>query len=206
MPSDDQEVTKAVTSVCLAATQTMAPVMEAYQDVAPVRLQPSELTDGSLMSSQEMEVFASFCADSGASEELVELTKIQGELSSRREGAPNATRESYVVAPWITISGRNAREPVLEGMRHLDKELSDREASIAKAAKNVKKLIERGMNKLNRLSDKMMSVLISAEGTSVENQHFSDGIRMPRRESRQWRSAKRSSWVAPKRSTPESSS
>ena len=48
-------------------------------------------------------------------------------------------------------------------MRHLDKELSDREASIAEVAENIKKLIERGMGKLNRLSNQMLSVLTSAE-------------------------------------------
>ena len=55
----------------------MPPVMEAAQDDVPVHLQLSDLMDGSLMSSKDMEVFASFCADSGASEELVELTKIK---------------------------------------------------------------------------------------------------------------------------------
>ena len=57
---------------------------------------------------------------------------------------------------------------MLEGLRHLDKELSDRETSIAEAAVNVKKLIERGMNKLNLLSGKMMCVL-----TSTEEKHLS---------------------------------
>ena len=36
-------------------------------------------------------------------------------------------------------------------MRHLDKELSDREASVAEAAENVKKLIERGMGQAKPL-------------------------------------------------------
>ena len=141
----------------------MPPVMEATQDDAPTRLQPSELMDGSMMSGKEMQVFASFCADSGVSEEMVELTKIQGELTSRHDVAPNAAGESSALAPRITISGRSAKEAVLEGMRHLDKEFSDREASMAKAAKDVRKLIERGMDKLNRLSNKMLSVLTSAE-------------------------------------------
>ena len=102
------------------------------------------------------------------SEKLVELTKIQGDLTSRREGAPNATGESSVVAPQITIRARNAREAMLEGMRHLDKELTERKASIVEAAVNIKKLIERGMSKLNCLSGKIMIVL-----TSTEEKHLS---------------------------------
>ena len=54
----------------------MPPLMEVTQDDVQLRLQPFELMDGSLMSSEEMEVLASFCAHSRASEELVELTKI----------------------------------------------------------------------------------------------------------------------------------
>ena len=37
-------------------------------------------------------------------------------------------------------------------MRRLDKEFSDREPSVAKAAEDTKRLIEQGMGKLNRLS------------------------------------------------------
>ena len=43
---------------------------------------------------------------------------------------------------------RNAKVAVLEGMRHLDKEFRDHEASVAKAADDAKKLIEQGMGKL----------------------------------------------------------
>ena len=53
-------------------------------------------------------------------------------------------------------------------MRHLDKEFSDREVSVAKAAEDAKKLIEQGMGKLNRLSSKPLSIL-----TSAENKHLS---------------------------------
>ena len=94
---------------------------------------------------------------------MVKLTKIQGELTSRRKGVPNNTGESSTIAPRITIRDCDTREAVLEGMRHLDKELSDHEASIAEADENVKKLIKRGMNKLNRLSGKLMSMLTSAK-------------------------------------------
>ena len=54
----------------------MLPVVEAPQDGAPPGVQPSELMDGSLMDADEMQVFANFCTDSGASEEMTELTKI----------------------------------------------------------------------------------------------------------------------------------
>lgn len=46
----------------------MPPVIEVTHDYAHVRLQPSKLMNGSLMSSEDMEVFASFCIDSGATE------------------------------------------------------------------------------------------------------------------------------------------
>ena len=52
-------------------------------------------------------------------------------------------------------------------MRHLDKEFSDHEASVAKAAEDVKKLIKQGMGKLNHLSSKALSVL-----RSTENKHL----------------------------------
>ena len=70
-PSDDQEVTKTASSVRATGTQTMPPVVEASQGV-----QSSELMDGSLMDADEMLVFASFCTDSGASDEMNELAKI----------------------------------------------------------------------------------------------------------------------------------
>ena len=52
--------------------------------------------DGSLMDVDEMQVFARFYTDSGASEEMTELTKIQEELTSRCEGAPNAAGASAI--------------------------------------------------------------------------------------------------------------
>ena len=52
---------------------------------------------------------------------------------------------------------------MLEGMRRLDKEFSDREASVAKAAEDTKRIIEQGMGKLNRLSSKALKILSSAE-------------------------------------------
>lgn len=155
----------------------MPPVIEATWDYIPTCIQPSELMDGSLMSNDEMQVFANFCADSGASEEVAELTKIQGELTSMREGVPSATGESSALAPRITISGRSAKEAVLEGMRHLDKEFSERQTSVAKAAQDVKKLIEQGMDKLNRLSNKRLSVL-----TSAEDKHLSRKSALQQRE------------------------
>ena len=75
-PSDDQEVTKAISSVRATGTQTMPPVMEASRDDVPPSVQPSELMDGSLMDVDEMHVFASFYTDSGASDEMNKLTKI----------------------------------------------------------------------------------------------------------------------------------
>ena len=67
----------------------MPPVVEASQGGGAPDLQLFELMEGSLMSADEMQVFASFCTDSGASDELTELAKIQEELTSRREGAPD---------------------------------------------------------------------------------------------------------------------
>ena len=57
---------------------------------------------------------------------------------------------------------------MLEGMRRLDKEFSYREASVAKAAEDAKRLIEQGMSKLNRSSSKTLKIL-----SSVENKHLS---------------------------------
>ena len=54
----------------------MPPVVEAPQDGTLPGVQPSELMDDSLMDVDEMRVFASFCTDSGASDEMTELTKI----------------------------------------------------------------------------------------------------------------------------------
>ena len=108
---------------------------------------------------------------------MPELTRIQEELTSRREGAPNATGESSATAPRITISGHSAKETVLEGMRYLDKEFSNHETSMAKATEDVKKLIERGVDKLNRLSNKMLSVL-----TSAEDKHLSRKSALQQRE------------------------
>ena len=99
-------------------------------------MQPFELMDGSLMDADEMQVFASFCTDSGASDEITELTKIQEELTARREGAPDVAGGSSAVTRCITISGHTAQEAVLDGMRRLDKDFSDREASVAKAAED----------------------------------------------------------------------
>ena len=115
------------------------------------------------MSADEMQVFASFCTDSGASNELTELTKIQEELMSRREGASDVAGGSSAATPRITISGRTAQEAMLDGMRRLDREFSDCEASVAKAAEDAKKMIEQGMGKLNRLSSKALKVITSAE-------------------------------------------
>ena len=86
----------------------MPPVVEASQGGGAPELQVFELMEGSLMSADEMQVFASFCTDSGASDELTELAKIQEELTSRREGAPDAVGGSSAIAPHITISGRTA--------------------------------------------------------------------------------------------------
>ena len=61
---------KTVSSVRATRTQTMPPVVEAPQDGAPRDVQPSKLMDGSLMDADEMQVFASFCTNSGASEEM----------------------------------------------------------------------------------------------------------------------------------------
>ena len=62
-------------------------------------MQPFEMMDDSLMDADEMQVFASFCTDSGASDEKNELAKIQEELTSRREGAPDAAGGSSAAAP-----------------------------------------------------------------------------------------------------------
>ena len=51
----------------------MPPVVEASQDGAPPGMQPFELMDGSLMDADEMQVFASFCTDFGASDEMNKL-------------------------------------------------------------------------------------------------------------------------------------
>ena len=84
-PSDDQEVTKTTSSVRATGTQTKPLVVEAPQGGNMPGVQLFELMDGSLMDADEMQVFASFCTDSGASKEMNELTKIQEELTSRRK-------------------------------------------------------------------------------------------------------------------------
>ena len=56
---------------------------------------------------------------------------------------------------------------MLEGMRRLDKEFSDCEASVAKAAEDAKKMIEQGMGKLNRQSSKALKII-----TSTEDKHL----------------------------------
>ena len=48
-------------------------------------------------------------------------------------------------------------------MCRLDKEFNNHEASVAKAAEDAKRLIEKGMGKLNRLSSKALKILSSAE-------------------------------------------
>ena len=67
---------KATSSVRAAGMQTMPPVVEASQGGGAPDLQLFELMEGSLMSGDEMQVFASFRTDSGASDELTELAKI----------------------------------------------------------------------------------------------------------------------------------
>ena len=122
-------------------------------------------------------MFASFCTDSAASDKMTELAKIQEELTSRREGAPDAAGGSSAVAPRISINGRNAQEVVLEGMHRLNKEFSDREASVARVAEDVKRLIEQGMGKLNRLSNKVLKIL-----SSTESKHLSRKLELQQRE------------------------
>ena len=74
----------------------MPPVVEASQGGGMPDMKLFELMDGSLMDADKMQVFASFCTDSGASDEMNELTKIQEELTSRCEGAPNAAGASAI--------------------------------------------------------------------------------------------------------------
>ena len=62
-------------------------------------MQLFELMEGSLMDADEMQVFASFCTNSGASDEMTELVKIQEELTSRREGAPYAAGDRPPLPP-----------------------------------------------------------------------------------------------------------
>ena len=140
-------------------------------------MEPFELMDSSLMDADKMQVFASFCTNSGASDKMNELAKIQEELTSRREGAPDTAGGSSTVAPRITINGRNAQEAVLEGMRRLDKEFRDREALVAKAAEDAKRIIEQGMGKLNRLSIKALKIL-----SSVEDRHLGRKVLFEQRE------------------------
>ena len=59
----------------------------------------------------------------------------------------------------------------------LDKEFSDHEASVAKAAKDAKRMIEQGMGKLNRFSSKALKIL-----TPVEDRHLSRKVRFQQRE------------------------
>ena len=155
----------------------MPSVVEASQDGNPPGVLLAELMDGSLMDANEMQVFASFYTDSGASDEMNELTKIQEELTSRREGVSDAAGGPPAAAPWISISGCNAQEAMLEGMCRPDKEFSDREASVAKAAEDAKRLIEQGMGKLNRLSSKALKIL-----SSIENKHLSRKVAFQQRE------------------------
>ena len=53
----------------------------------------------------------------------------------------------------------------------------DREASVAKAAEDAKRLIEQGMGKLNRLSSKALKIL-----TSAEDRHLSRKVLFQQRE------------------------
>ena len=62
-------------------------------------------------------------------------------------------------------------------MRRLDKECSDCEASVAKAAEDTKRIIEQGMGKLNRLSSKALKILSSAE-----DRHLSRKVLFQQRE------------------------
>ena len=55
----------------------MPPVVEASQGGGAPEVQLFELMEGSLMDADEMQVFASFYTDSGASDEMNELAKIQ---------------------------------------------------------------------------------------------------------------------------------
>ncbi|MDG1565298.1 hypothetical protein, partial [Bacillus toyonensis] len=124
-------------------------------------------------------------------------TKIQEELTSRCEGAPNAAGGSSAIAPRITINGRNAKEAMLEGMHHLDKEFSDCEASMAKAVEDAKKLIEQAMGKLNRMSIKALSILTSAENKHLKRKSVLQKWEQPSwRGSRLWRLARKNSQAA----------
>ena len=62
-------------------------------------------------------------------------------------------------------------------MCRLDKEFSDREASVAKVAEDAKRLIKQGMGKLNRLSSKALKILSSAE-----DKHLSRKVLLQQRE------------------------
>ena len=62
-------------------------------------------------------------------------------------------------------------------MCRLDKEFSDREASVPKVAEDAKRLIEQGMGKLNRLSSKALKILSSAE-----SKHLSRKVALQQRE------------------------
>ena len=62
-------------------------------------------------------------------------------------------------------------------MRRLDKEFNDREASVAKAAEDAKKMIEQGMDKLNRLSSKALKII-----TFAEDKHLKRKVLFPQRE------------------------
>ena len=115
MPSDDQEVTKTASSVRATGTQTMPLVVEASQGVDMPGVQQFEPMDGSLMDADEMQVFASFCTDSGASDEMNELTKIQEELTSRREGAPGAAGGSSAATPGSPLAGVTPKKSCLKG-------------------------------------------------------------------------------------------
>ena len=62
-------------------------------------------------------------------------------------------------------------------MHRLDKDFSDREASVAKAAEDAKRMIEQGMGKLNRLSSKALKI-----PSSAEDRHLSRKVLFQQRE------------------------
>ena len=104
------------------------------------------------MTGTVLTTFAAFSTDSGASKEVVGLMKIKENLTASRTKVAPAPGGTPAATPGFTISGDNAVDAVLRGVAHLDKELRDREAAIEVSTESAEGLIQKVMEKLNRLA------------------------------------------------------
>ena len=110
------------------------------------------------MTGNVLTTFAAFSTDPGASEEMAALMKIKESLAANRTKSVPAPGDLPAATPGFTISGDNAKDAILRGIAQLDKELCDREAAVVETIKSVEELIQKGMDKLNRLANQITSL------------------------------------------------